>query len=90
MDAAVLRVTCGGRVTSHESPNHDEPWPWPLASPLGERDQPPRHNNILVPHGRHEPPRRGRLGHHLACTKSAHEPILFTSLQNEADCVGLP
>jgi transposase len=26
-----------------------------------------------VNHWRHEPPRRGRLGHHLAFTKSAHE-----------------
>ena len=30
--------------------NHDEPWPLPIASHPGERDHPPRHNNILVNH----------------------------------------
>jgi hypothetical protein len=45
-----------------------------MASHLGERDHPPRHHNILVHHRRHEPPRRGRLGHHLAFTKSDEEP----------------
>ena len=45
-----------------------------MASRLGAREHPPRHHTILVHHGRHEPPRRGRLGHHLAFTKSAHEP----------------
>jgi hypothetical protein len=54
--------------------NHDEPWPFPIASHPGERDHPPRPNNILVHHGRNEPRRRGRLGHHLALTKSAPEP----------------
>ena len=57
-------------------PNHDEPWPWPIASHPGERDHTPRNHNILVNHWRNEPPRRGQLGHHLAFTKSAHEPDL--------------
>jgi hypothetical protein len=56
------------------SPNHDEPWPFPIASHPGEREHTPRNNNILVNHWRHEPRRRCQLGHHLAFTKNAQEP----------------
>jgi hypothetical protein len=75
VDAAVLRVTDGGRVTSHESPNHDKPSPWPIASHPGARPHPARPPTILAHHGRHEPRRRGRLGPHLACTKNAQKPL---------------
>src|SRR5215475_3580671 len=56
-------------------PNDDEPWPFPIASRPGERPHAPRHNTILVHHRRNEPRRRCQLGHHLAFTKNAQEPL---------------
>jgi hypothetical protein len=61
-------------VTGEESPRPRRAVALSIASHPGERPHPSRQHNILVHHGRHEPPRRGQLGHHLAFTKSAQEP----------------
>jgi hypothetical protein len=47
-------------------------------------------SKLLVNQWRSEPSSRGPLGHSLAFTKSADEPILFTSARIEADCVEWP
>jgi hypothetical protein len=53
--------------TIHDSGHRMRNVSLPIASHPGEREHPPRNNNILVPHWRNEPPRRGQLGHHLVC-----------------------
>jgi hypothetical protein len=45
---------------------------------------------ILVNQWRNEHSLRDELSHRLVFTKNDEEPILFTSVRIEADCIGLP